>query len=146
MWQHVGAVFALGTLTLGCLGVPLSSRGGARDAGPADLGVTVLGEAELANEHGTLLDAMVRNVPSIQVGDLGRCPALSLRGPNTMPGIADPKVYVDGARAVDTCILTMLYPGDVERVEVYPMGVTTRPGYAPHAHGLILVFMRDGSS
>ena len=31
---------------------------------------------------------------------------------------------------------------DVARVEVYPQGVTRRPGYGTHAHGLILVFMR----
>jgi len=30
---------------------------------------------------------------------------------------------------------------DVESVEIYPMGFTTRPGYASHAHGLILVFL-----
>ena len=33
--------------------------------------------------------------------------------------------------------------GDVESVEVYSMGFTSRPGYSPHANGLILVFMRQ---
>jgi hypothetical protein len=28
-------------------------------------------------------------------------------------------------------------------VEIYPMGYTTRPGYATHAHGLILLFTRS---
>ncbi len=144
MWIHIGAALVIGSFTLGCLGFPLSSRSSEPDATPNDLSVTVLGADELENEHGTLLDAMLRNVPSIQVGDPARCPALSLRGPSTMPGVSDPRIYVDGARAVDTCILTMLHAGDVERVEIYPMGVTTRPGYASHAHGLILVFLRDG--
>ncbi len=50
---------------------------------------------------------------------------------------------MDGTRALDTCILGMLRAGDVRRVEIYPMGVTTRPGYSPHSHGLILVFLRE---
>jgi len=146
MWQYVGAVFALGSLTVGCLGAPLSSGAGSEPgAPPGNFSVTVLGEKELANEHGTLLDAMLRHVPSIHVGEPAPCPALSLRGPSTFPGVSDPKVYVDGARAVNTCVLDMIYAGDVERVEIYPMGVTPRPGYVPHAHGLILVFLRNGA-
>jgi hypothetical protein len=54
----------------------------------------------------------------------------------------NPQVYVDGTRATDTCILQSLRSDDVDSVEVYPMGVTKRPGYATHAHGLILVFLR----
>jgi hypothetical protein len=62
---------------------------------------------------------------------------------NSVPGITDPLVYLDGTRTRDTCILEQLRATDVERVEIYPMGVTTRPGYSTHPHGLILVFMRE---
>ena len=58
-------------------------------------------------------------------------------------GTVNPHVYVDGTRATDTCVLTSLRSHDVERVEVYPQGVTRRPGYGTHAHGLILVFMKQ---
>jgi len=49
---------------------------------------------------------------------------------------------VDGARATDTCVLESLRATDIGRVEVYPQGFTSRPGYRTHAEGLILVFMR----
>jgi len=48
--------------------------------------------------------------------------------------------------ATDTCILESLRAQDVESVEIYPMGFTTRPGYASHAHGLILVFLLGAKS
>jgi hypothetical protein len=57
--------------------------------------------------------------------------------------LTNPHVYVDGTRTTDTCILETLRAEDVERIEVYPQGFTTRPGYGTHANGLILVFMRS---
>ncbi|HEX6941102.1 MAG TPA: TonB-dependent receptor plug domain-containing protein [Longimicrobiales bacterium] len=144
MWQYIGAAVALGSLAIGCMGVPVSTGGAGSDDPPGNTAVTVLGHEVLAGQNESLLQVMERNIPGLRVGVTSRCPALSLRGaPNTMPGYSEPKVYVDGARAIDTCILEMLRAGDVERVEIYPMGVTARPGYAPHAHGLILVFTRD---
>ncbi len=73
----------------------------------------------------------------------GECPRISLRNFVTFQSVVNPHVYVDGTRTADTCVLESLRTQDVESVEVYPMGVTRRPGYAPHAHGLILVFMRS---
>ena len=69
---------------------------------------------------------------------------MTLRSAVTFQGVVNPHVYVDGTRATDTCVLESLRTVDVERVEVYPQGFTTRPGYGTHAHGLILVFMRSG--
>jgi hypothetical protein len=45
-------------------------------------------------------------------------------------------------RGADTCILATLASADVRLVEVYPQGVTGRPGYVTSARGLILVFRR----
>lgn len=105
---------------------------------------TVLTGEQLRDEHGSLLDTMSRRISNLQVDNRFACPAISLRGhQNTVPGISDPLVYIDGGRALDTCILGSLNAAEVERVEIYPMGFTTRPGYAVNAHGLILVFMRD---
>ena len=67
--------------------------------------------------------------------------ALSYASPTEPIEGRTPIVYVDGARAIDTCILESLRTQDVESVELYPMGFTSRPGYASHAHGLILVFL-----
>ncbi len=101
----------------------------------------VLEESAL-DELAPLLDVMTRNIPSMRVRSTSACPAVSLRGPNTAPGITEPAVYVDGVRMMDTCILSSLNAIDVRRVEIYANGVTGRPGYAVNAHGLILIFMR----
>jgi hypothetical protein len=73
------------------------------------------------------------------------CPSVQLRGRKSLYGSSDPVVYVDGTRTVNSCVLEMLSTWDINRVEVYPMGVSNRPGYAANPNGLILVFMHDGS-
>jgi len=72
------------------------------------------------------------------------CPSIQIRGRKSLVGSTDPLVYVDGARAVNSCVLEMLFTRDVRSVEVYPMGVSNRPGYQTHPNGLILVFVHDG--
>ncbi len=93
--------------------------------------------------RGSVVDAFQGAVPGIRIlRHRDQCPQITLRSHVTFESVVNPMVYVDGTRAVDTCILETLRTDDVESVEIYPMGVTTRPGYATHAHGLILVFMR----
>jgi hypothetical protein len=41
-------------------------------------------------------------------------------------------------------VLDQLSVGDVQRVEIYPMGIAQRGAYEAQAGGLILVFMRTG--
>jgi hypothetical protein len=136
------AALALAALA-GCAGAT-SSRHIAQPTSQVPANAFVLDRAQLGDREGELLDAMISRVPGIRVDRNSSCPAVTLRGNvNSVPGITDPLVYVDGTRAVDTCILGMLRAADVERVEVYPMGVTSRPGYRGNPHGLILVFMRD---
>ena len=65
-----------------------------------------------------------------------------LRSFEGMGGGDYPSVYVDGTHVGDTCILEALDAREVDRVEVYPMGVTNRPGYPGNNAGLILVFLR----
>ena len=100
----------------------------------------------LQTSDGTLLSSIAARISQMGVRHAGsECPQITLRGPKSFIG-ANPGVYVDGNRAANTCVLEMLNPGDVHRVEVYPMGVTQRPGYDNQAGGLILVFLRDGNS
>lgn len=83
------------------------------------------------------------HVPGIRVfATAGQCPAFTLRRARRASPISTPLVYVDGIRTVGTCTLTDLSPRDVDRIEVYPGGVSHRPGYVTHATGLILIFMR----
>ncbi|HEX6307822.1 MAG TPA: hypothetical protein VFZ69_06515 [Longimicrobiales bacterium] len=113
----------------------------------AENGGLILTGASLTDGRGDLLATMMGKVPNFRVRRLReQCPQITLRNAVSFQSYVNPHVYVDGARATDTCILESLQINDVERVEVYPTGVTLRPGYGRHAHGLILVFMRDGTS
>jgi hypothetical protein len=106
-------------------------------------GGIVLAGTALEDGPGTLLDAMAGKVPNLRIRRSNeRCPQIALRSAVLQNGIVSPQVYVDGTRSTDTCILESLRSYDVARVEVYPQGFTTRPGYGRSAHGLILVFMR----
>lgn len=127
----------------GCAGAtPIGYNATTPSAAPVN--AYVLDREHLGGREGALLDAMIGRVPGFRVASAASCPAVTLRGRvNTAPGITDPLVYVDGARALDACVLEMLRARDVERVEVYPMGVTTRSGYQGNANGLILVFTRQ---
>ena len=104
--------------------------------------VVLEGDELIAGE--TLLRSLVGRMANIEVLNSNRgCPEVHLRGRQSILSKAGPSVYVDGARASNTCVLVEIAPGDVRRVEVYPMGV--RSGYASDRNGLILIFMRDGN-
>lgn len=106
-------------------------------------GVVLTGKS-LSDGRGDLLATMVGKVPNFRVRRVReQCPQITLRNAVSFQSVVNPHVYVDGARSTDTCVLESLAAGDVERVEVYSSGVTTRPGYGRHAHGLILIFMRS---
>ena len=106
-------------------------------------GAIIVSGRALDEHRGSILDALEGRVPGMKVlPHLDQCPQISLRSHVTFQSIVNPQVYVDGTRATDTCILRTIRTDNVESIEVYPTGVTTRPGYATHAHGLILVFMR----
>jgi len=103
---------------------------------------TVLAGEQIWQDGGTLLAALRSHVSGMRVESRGVCPDITLRGRKTFLTSSNPQVYVNGVRAMDTCILEMTQAVDVERVEVYPMGVARRPGIQNHPYGLILVFLR----
>lgn len=110
-------------------------------------GGLVLTGPDLYEHGGTLLAFLYGRVSGMVVDySPGQpCPSVQIRGRKSLIGPSDPVVYVDGARTANSCVLEMLDTRDLTRVEVYPMGVTNRPGYESHPNGLILVFQRDGS-
>lgn len=119
---------------------PSRTEGGVFSRG----GATIISGVALDDGPGSILSAIQGKVPSLRIlRPAGECPKISLRNFVTFQSVVNPHVYVDGTRTSGTCILESLRTQDVESVEVYPMGVTSRPGYAPHAHGLILVFLRS---
>jgi len=97
-----------------------------------------------SSSDGTLLAALEARMSSMGVLRGGECPQIVLRGRTTVARPSNPGVYVDGARATNTCVLETLNVSDVHRVEVYPMGIAQRGSYEAQAGGLILVFMRTG--
>lgn len=96
--------------------------------------------------YNSLEEAFRGRVPSARVVSTSDCPRITLRRGQIPGPWSSPLVYVDGTRTSGTCVLRDIFPRDVERVEVYPLGVTLRPGYAMNSGGLILVFMKDGRS
>jgi hypothetical protein len=112
-------------------------------AGTGGLGSAVVLQGDELRAGESLLRSLVGRMANLEVMDSNRgCPEVHLRGRQSILSKAGPSVYVDGARATNTCVLVEIAPGDVRRVEVYPMGV--RSGYASDRNGLILIFMRDG--
>jgi hypothetical protein len=110
-------------------------------------GAFVLTGMALEDGPGSVVAALTGKVPNFRLQRIsGQCPIITLRNAVSFRSVVNPHVYVDGTRAVDTCVLESLRTVDVERVEVYPQGYTTRPGYGTHAHGLILVFMRSAGT
>ncbi len=112
---------------------------------PVSVEVQVLTAEDLSFNPGwTVLDALRNRVPGTKIRELRgtQCPAVELRGRDTMEGESNPIVYVDGTRTNDTCTLTSLQAAVVRRIEIYPLGYTPRPGYAGGAHGLILIFLK----
>ncbi len=106
-------------------------------------GAFILSGAALTDGRGSVLGAMEGKIPNFRVRRNARaCPEVNIRQQISFQRTIAPHVYVDGTLSADTCILDSLRSHDVSSVEVYPQGFTKRPGYASHAHGLILVFMR----
>ncbi len=139
---------ALASLSLGCATSQPFDRstepGGRPLTTPTASTVVLEGDALSVDPGRTVLDAIRVVMPGLKVTGwtANRCPMVELRGTDSVAGHSDPDVYVDGTRTVDTCPLSTLPAMQAERVEVYPLGVTPRPGYSSRGHGLILIFLR----
>jgi len=104
----------------------------------------IRGRALSADPSRTVLDVIRHQMPQLRISgwtQYTRCPILQLRGMDSVEGKNDPDVYVDGTRTSDTCPLVTIQAVSTERIEVYPMGMTSRAGYPSSGHGLILIFL-----
>ena len=122
-----------------------STEPGGKPLPPTTAGsVIITGEALSADPGRTVLDVIRRAMPQLQVSgwSWSHCPVVQLRGKDSLHGSSDPDVYVDGTRTVDTCPLVTVQAMEARRIEVYPLGVTARPGYPSSGHGLILIFLQ----
>ena len=107
-----------------------------------DDGATVLTSRVLHQSRLSLLDILQQRLPNLHVDGTGNCPEVYLRGRSSIAHESNAAIFVDGQEAVNSCILEAIFAFDLDRVEVYPMGVTTRPGYRSDPDGLILIFVR----
>jgi len=151
--RSVRPLLALSVLVVGCATsrtFDRSTEPGGRPLPTTTAGsVIITGDALLADPGRTVLDAIRQAMPQLKVSGwtANRCPIVELRGKDSVTGSSDPDVYVDGTRTVDTCPLVSLPAMQTHRIEVYPLGITPRPGYPSRGHGLILIFLQraDGS-
>lgn len=123
---------------------PAAHRAGT--ANPARHGqhMLLIDDDQLARRAGTLLSVLQLDAAPVEIRETGACPEITLRGKKRFHGVSTPSIYVNGMRATNTCVLHDFLAADVRRVEIYPSGVTSRPGYENSADGLILVFLRGG--
>ena len=144
--RHSPCLLAAGLALAACAAAHDPAPGAAPPARRG--GVTVLTRADLARAGGAeLLAVLASRVSNIRVerrSATSPCPVITLRGDRTMTGTRNPLLYVDGTEMTDTCVLTQIRTDDVEAVEIYPGGISARPGYRSHTAGLILVFMVGG--
>jgi hypothetical protein len=142
---RLGTAAALTLLSLGC--VSASGRGSnAAAQDPAARGTAIVVEGEEIQGRGqSLLRLLDERVSSMDVSYSGPCPSIVIRGRKSIFGDNDPLIYVDGARALNTCVLNDLATDVVKRIEVYLSGVAHKPGYDSSRNGLILVFVLNGT-
>jgi hypothetical protein len=114
------------------------------DAGVAsDGGHTVIEREALARSDVPVLDLLRYRVPGMKVSPTDDCPEVILRGKSTFITNSSAAVYVDGERAANTCVLSMLSTFHVARVEVYPGGVPPS-GYLADPYGVIIIYSMKG--
>jgi hypothetical protein len=139
---------ALSVLALGCKTSKAYDR--SNDPGGRPLSATttgslvITGRSLTADPGRTVLDAIRHSMPQLHIAgwtQYNRCPILEMRGKDSVEGNNNPDVYVDGTRTTDTCPLITIQAMSTDRIEVYPMGMTSRPGYPSSGHGLILIFL-----
>ncbi len=138
-----------GTLLLAACSMAGASSPGSKmnsDTAIPNNAVVLSGHQLITSGGMTLLEAMRGRVMNLAVERRTSCPHVTLRGEKTIIGSSNPLIYVDGARVADTCVLEQIRVYEVKRVEIYPHGITQRPGYGSSPFGLILVFLTDGAS
>jgi len=144
---------ALALLAAGCATTQpfdRSTEPGAPQTGTSTAGGTIITRAALTSDPSrTVLDVIRQAMPQVQITgwtDPDHCPRVELRGRDVIVGSSDPDIYVDGVHSKDTCLLTAMRASETGRLEVYPFGVTSRPGYPSSPHGLILIFLARSDS
>lgn len=119
------------------------ARGG--DSPRGSSGALVLRMDQMRATAASLLTVMRGRISGMELREGAEtCPEIRFRGTRSVFGDNSPAIYVDGIRTSNTCVLGTLTVADVDRVEVYSMGIAPRPPYQSDPNGLILVFLETG--
>jgi hypothetical protein len=134
------SVLSAAVLLASCAGAARNADGTTPTAGPGN--AIVIEDESIDTSRGSLLSIMQDHVRGMSVARDGDCPHIVLRGGIGRSQAAEALVYVDGQRFSDTCVLETLNLETIGSIEVYPSGVTQRPGYFSNSGGLILIFTK----
>lgn len=107
---------------------------------------TVIDDDMISQADGSVLTVLEKRVAGMSLRRNTECPGIILRGQKSVLLDTSPLIYVAGQRAANTCVLETINGDDVSSIEVYPNGVTMRPGYQMAPGGLILVFLKNGQT
>jgi len=147
-FRSVPRLVALSVLALACKtgkSFDRTTQPGGRPLSTTTTGSLIISGRALSADPGrTVLDAIRHAMPQLHIAGWSQythCPMLEMRGKDSVEGNNNPDVYVDGTRTTDTCPLVTIQAVQTERIEVYAMGMTSRPGYPSSGHGLILIFL-----
>jgi hypothetical protein len=139
---HRALLLAFPALLTACSAMNQIGEETGRSAGIGN--AIVIEDESLESSRGSVISILQTNVRGMSVSRTEICPHIVLRG-GSRTQTSEVLVYLDGQRISDTCILDALDADALARVEVYPSGVTQRPGYRSNNGGLILVFTKNGS-
>jgi hypothetical protein len=134
------AMAAMVLLAGACAGGPGGDSG---TPGQSRSGSAIIVEGDQLRQQNTDILTILSRVSAVQIRRSSSCPTITMRGQKTYLGSPDPLIYVNGTQAGNTCLLELMRSEDVERIEVYPAGVSSSPEYAPSPNGLILIFLRS---
>jgi hypothetical protein len=123
-----------------CAAASAPTRANGATAGVGN--AVVIDDESIDPSRGSLLDIMQDHVRGMSVAREGDCPHIVLRAGAGRSQAPEALVYIDGQRFSDTCVLDTLNLETIGSIEVFPSGVTTRPGYFSNRGGLILVFTK----
>lgn len=123
-----------------CLAGCATSKGAAsEDSVSGDRGAIVIQGKEVGS---SVVQSIRNRIPTTKIVEsrTGRCPHIVFRSEKSIRNQGDPTVYIDGTRMIDTCALFDLSATDIDRIEIYPSGITPHAEIQRNPYGLILIF------
>ncbi len=140
MTRERTATLLMTMLTAGCASTAAPGSSSTDGIGNA----IVIQNESIDPSRGSILSIIQDHVRGMSVDRTAECPRIVLRAGSGRSQVAQALVYVDRQRFSDSCVLETINLESIDRIEIYPSGVTQRAGYTNNSGGLILVFTATG--